>query len=454
MDTSGAVAITPPGPSCPEWWVSGRPYRLAPWSQAIIWAALKINEAWNLDMCDNDIASLVQKVGDSGRSDGGPPSKQAVADWRRLIENDPDWYPGKLAEQRKKPGPRKLLDNQKASSIAQSMMGVKRRRVEPSASLAKELCPAATLNPETGKPFSDKYILQVFKQRCFDEGSTTPWSQELPLQKTALPDHLREDRVDWAAHLKTYDERNEGWYFRHVLWIDPCYSILFTNRRQIFDMTQANRGSARKPRWMSKDKKGYSHNMGPSRFAGKQCQNGDRKVWWFIILSRGRVHVEIMEDGWKQGGAGMANFVEKLDGCLRKMLGKDVALPRVVASDRGPGFYAGSSGQIVRLYRQALDDAGFRPFAGNDASMQPPDIPDVLPHETAVGWIRNYLKKYPFSRDGSLDEQEKRLRQVMKDACNHINSTYDAEGLCKAFPARLQQLIDRGGDRLVRRVAH
>ena len=97
---------------------------------------------------------------------------------------------------------------------------------------------------------------------------------------------------------------------------------------------------------------------------------------------------------------------------------------------------------------------GFRPFAGNDASRQPPDIPDVLLHETAVAWIRHYLKQHPFCRSGSLDEQEQRLKKVMADGCKYINSNYDVERLCKAFPARLEELVKRKGALLVHRVAH
>ena len=130
------------------------------------------------------------------------------------------------------------------------------------------------------------------------------------------------------------------------------------------------------------------------------------------------------------------------------MFGKDAALPRVVASDRGPGFYQSSTGHIVKTYSEALHTTGFRPFAGDDASGQPPDLPDLLLHETAVGWIRNYLRKHPFRRSGSLDHQETQLRKLFKDCAKHINSEYDVDGLCYRFPARLQEMVDKGGDRL------
>ena len=120
---------------------------------------------------------------------------------------------------------------------------------------------------------------------------------------------------------------------------------------------------------------------------------------------------------------------------------------QVVVEDRGPGFYQSCTGHIVKVYAHALVKNGFRPFAGEDASEQPPDIPDLL-HETAVGWIRNFLRKHPFSRSGSLDAQEARLRKLFKDCEKHINAEYDVEGLSYRFPARLQEMIDKGGGRL------
>ena len=63
---------------------------LAPWAQAIVWAALKLNDALDLELGLSDIASLVTK---SGSVD--PPSKVAIKKWRDIMEDDPDWWPNK-----------------------------------------------------------------------------------------------------------------------------------------------------------------------------------------------------------------------------------------------------------------------------------------------------------------------------------------------------------------------
>ena len=199
---------------------------------------------------------------------------------------------------------------------------------------------------------------------------------------------------------------------------------------------------------MSEDMRGYSRNLRSSPYADKQKQFGDRKVWWFVVLTRGRVHFEVMGHEWRQTAAGMATFVDKLEGIVEGMIEDGDALPRVVVSDRGPGFYQSSTGHITSVYAAALKGAGFRPFAGSDASGQPPDEPDVLLHETVAAWARSYIKKFPFSKSGSLDAQEARLRSLLSDCAEHINENYKVDKLCRSFPDRLERLVAKKGDRL------
>ena len=89
-----------------------------------------------------------------------------------------------------------------------------------------------------------------------------------------------------------------------------------------------------------------------------------------------------MGPDWQQTGVGMAEFVDRFPTALRNILGAGEALLRVIASDRGLGFYQSSTGHICKAYAEALNKHNFRPFATEDASHQPPDVPDVLPHET------------------------------------------------------------------------
>ena len=58
---------------------------------------------------------------------------------------------------------------QKRQAIARSAMALKARGVNPSAADVIELCPQASFNPDTEEPFTNKYILQVFKTLCYDK---------------------------------------------------------------------------------------------------------------------------------------------------------------------------------------------------------------------------------------------------------------------------------------------
>ena len=118
---------------------------------------VKISAKWELHMDDNEIAAEVLKVG------GGNPSNDCIRQYREKFENDPDWYPGKAAENAKAPGRKKVITKQSQQTIANSAMRAKAQGLEVSAELMYTRCPKATKNPETGEPFTAKVILEVFK---------------------------------------------------------------------------------------------------------------------------------------------------------------------------------------------------------------------------------------------------------------------------------------------------
>ena len=131
---------------------------------------------------------------------------------------------------------------------------------------------------------------------------------------------------------------------------------------------------------------------------------------------------------------------------LRQMLGKEARLPRTLFTDRGTGMYS-PGGSVVREYEDAIEQAGIRLYWGPSAKKQAPDLGDVLLHETAVSWFRAKMRAatpdvLPWEETQEL--WAARARKVVRD----INSTCDVHGLCLEFPSRLQDLVDREGDRL------
>ena len=170
------------------------------------------------------------------------------------------------------------------------------------------------------------------------------------------------------------------------------------------------------------------------------------KICWLVVVARGVVAVEMLPEGWEVDGAGMAEAVERLPGVLRRMLGEDALLPRVLFTDRGTGMYA-ANGYIIKDFANAVSAAGFRTYFGNNAKKQSPDMGDLLLHETAVSWFRSKMRR---EKPAVLPWEETRAQWKVRAAkcVKAINKEYDVAGLCREFPARLLECQDREGDRI------
>ena len=142
----------------------------------------------------------------------------------------------------------------------------------------------------------------------------------------------------------------------------------------------------------------------------------------------------------------MALVVRRLEGRLRDLLGRNARLPRVLMTDRGTVMYT-PSGQAVMAYEAAVNRCKFKLFWGNDAKMQPTDIPDMLLHETAVSWLRNVLRR---AKPECVPWQEspEQWSRRMVCAVDEVNQKCDVEGLCRQFKERLEDCIEAGGDRI------
>ena len=182
-------------------------------------------------------------------------------------------------------------------------MAMKEKGLVPSVSAIVAQCPKATLNPETEEPFTAKVILEVFRSKCYDQDPEHPWSYQNPKHKTALTPELEALRAKWGFDMLDFNH-HAGWYFRHVVWMDPCYTIVPGRPKTIFDQQQFNFGKG--PRWMSDDSKDLSLNMRSSPYTNKTTQWGDEKVWWFMILAKGQVRIHVVGKDWHQDPRGQA----------------------------------------------------------------------------------------------------------------------------------------------------
>ncbi len=89
--------------SAKDFWTTARSGNLTPWSLAKVYAFHKVSALKNLDLEHTEIAKMVTKVG------GGHPCPKAIQKLRKQFDENPEWYPGKGMETRKRPGPKPLF---------------------------------------------------------------------------------------------------------------------------------------------------------------------------------------------------------------------------------------------------------------------------------------------------------------------------------------------------------
>ena len=93
-------------------------------------------------------------------------------------------------------------------------------------------------------------------------------------------------------------------------------------------------------------------------------------------------------------------------------------------------------------------EGGFRPFAGDFAAEQPPDIPDVLLHETAISWVK--LREGRTKPARPWEETREAFKVRMRGIAQEVNAHCDVEGLCQGFVKRLEEVVELKGGRLGR----
>ena len=76
-------------------------------------------------------------------------------------------------------------------------------------------------------------------------------------------------------------------------------------------------------------------------------------------------------------------------------------------------------------------------------------MPDVLLHETAVAMFRNRLRREKpvvLPWEETQEQWAERAAKVVR----WMNRSCNLDSLCRKFPERLQQVVDKEGERLVR----
>ena len=259
------------------------------------------------EVCHQKIAERVTKVG------GGHPSREAIRRFLERVDDDPEWYPGKIYGKRR--GPQPVLQGKKRKQVAKSAMDLKKEGAEPTYGAITARCPTAVQNPDTGKPVDKRLVYKVLKTDCHDKSPEVPWTCEPVYTRKFHPEDLMEHRLQWAMRLLR-EGYTAGWFYRHVIWVDFCHTIIPGTQKKALAQAFARKG---KKRWHSSDAKEYSRNLSAPKHALTQCAFSDDKVWWGFVMFRGKTHVEVFDDDFPgETPDGAMILGEKLPGIVGK----------------------------------------------------------------------------------------------------------------------------------------
>ena len=174
---------------------------------------------------------------------------------------------------------------------------------------------------------------------------------------------------------------------------------------------------------------------------------GTERVYWAPILSRGKLHVEMLPHGFPgETEQGAVILMQKVRSALNVRFQGVAKPPNVIFVDKGNGFYVQTTGDVTPAYKAELRDNGLRNYMGDNCGLQLGQLGDVLLHETAVAWVRRRERQTVPTR--AWEETREDLGHRLKEIVNEFNIKYDVEAICRAFPHRLQKLVDGKGHKL------
>ena len=423
-----------------EAWLGGRTGNLSPLEEAKAWA---LREAWR-DEGNSSYGMLVHIAGKVYKTGPGKkhPSPPALSQLFDRMDADKDWFPGKSDQEQHGPAP--SLNGTMQTTIARSAMAMKERGEEPTYAKLVASNPKASCNPETNRPVDKKVLYNVLRKRCYDDAKDTndTWTNSTRCSKNALTDGQITARYAWGQNMKAKRHSPE-WYYDKLIWTDICNTILPRTQKKHEEQIMARK--ARKG-WGSKKTKLKSRNLKGNVSAIKQKSYDSIRVWWAPVLMRGKLHIEVLGEGFAgENSEGAAVLVSKVRSAVNLRF-QSANKPSVIFVDRGQGFYANITGKITHKFKAALQEHSLKAFNGEDASLQPGRLQELMLHETAVSWIR--YRENSTRPSCAWQETPAQLGIRLREICRDINENLEVERLCRALPRRLDKLIQAKGDRI------
>lgn len=272
------------GDSLRDKWRAGKDGCLSALEQCRAWALREVYRETGVSekKLYTKVANKLTKIG------GGQPSSRAVLQLFEKVDDDDDWYPGKVEEGR---GRKPALTGLARSAIQRSAEAMKRNGAEPTYARILSSCPEAVKNPATGKPVDKKRVFDIFESQCYDDGAERPWKNRKRLTKSALPEDVMKKRLDWQAFMVGLGHTAE-WYYKNLIWVDLCNSIIPTSEKKATEQALARKDGRG---WMSPGCQEFSRNLKGRKESLKQNSWDTYKVWWMPVLVRGKFHVECFQ---------------------------------------------------------------------------------------------------------------------------------------------------------------
>ena len=181
--------------------------------------------------------------------------------------------------------------------------------------------------------------------------------------------------------------------------------------------------------------------------ACRELAERTKRIWWAPILSRGKLHVELLPENFPgDDPAGTADFVARVRAGLNIRFQGTATPPTTLFVDRGAGFYYTHNGKVTPEFKAALAQHGLKAFMKDDASKQPGKLSDMLLHETCVAWIRNLDTRSQPRKP--WEETREAYFTRLKGIVAKINNEFRVEKLNRELPARLELLHKKKGGKL------
>ena len=432
-----------------EAWLGGMVGCMSGQTQAKAWA---LREAWKGEHGDKTygmlthIASKLYVVSQPKAKKEHPTISALIQFFQKVDSDKEGWYPGKSDQ--KKRGPDPAINGTNRNVIARSAMTLKENGEEVTYPLVVAHNPNASKNPQTNRPVHKKVMYKLLKSHCYDDDPEDLWVHGQRYSQAALTDRQIQARYTWAWELEGNILKPE-WCWQNLIWTDICNTILPTTQHLAQKQAKARKG---KKGWGSKKTKKKSTNLVGDKKVTKQKQWGTIRVWWAPILSRGKLHIEILGTefpGENEDGASI--LVDHLRTAVDRRF-PGASQPEILFVDRGQGFHEKNHGKITQPFKEALQRNRFKAYYGDNAKAQPGAMHDLMLHETAVSWIRYQEEqtrpKQPWTE--SVTEYASRMKGIALD----INKRLEVDNLCRGLPKRVEKLIEAEGDRIGKYFAH